>query len=111
MQRLENYRAYEKRQIATVAARWKKQYERDGTWTRTASGDSRLVYDQLMALPRTATGDDVFTIVGNDSWIDLMRCSECDKARAVVSVLEDEECGVKVRLCRACIRRMVRLAR
>lgn len=90
--------------MATVAARWKKQYlQPDGTWLETVSGDSSLVHAKLAALTDTATPADVAAIIGNESWIGAI-CNECDaySSPAIQIGAEPDYESATVTLCWKC---------
>lgn len=93
--------------IRSVADQWKGQYCHRGEWTTTRSGDSRLVYERLRALPETATAADADAIIGNDGWT-RNACSDCGARHSIVQIGQDEsdyDCRYSY-LCADCVVRL-----
>lgn len=66
-------------QVATgrgVAESWRKQYCKDGVWTKTAYGDSGAVYAKLCDLGPNPPIDKVADAIGNQSWSYIF-CEGC----------------------------------
>ncbi len=97
----------ERAQVAAVAERWKASYHRYGKWTTMFTAkNAEEVYDQLAALPLTATAKDVAEIIGNSSWIGH-HCDEC-QAKVFVAFQIGEEPDYESRtvvVCTDCARK------
>ncbi len=89
---------------ANVAERWRSQYQRDGKWTRTASGDSEEIYNALCDLGRNPDIAAVATIIGNKSW-SYLSCDGCDKYVTHAVKLNHGYSEKDHLLCRNCLER------
>jgi hypothetical protein len=85
-------------QAKTVAERWRKQYFREGSWGRTITGDSELVYNRLLECSNDPA--EIARIVGNFGWSHIS-CGSCGEYVLVVVVFGENESEVKV--CRNCV--------
>lgn len=93
---------------AGVADRWKAQYCRKGAWDRNYQGDSKDVWEKLVALGCNPSPARVAEVIGNKSWTHI-RCSACwrDVLTAVSWGPEAEDYG-PIKLCRPCTIRAVK---
>src|SRR5215207_72824 len=90
--------------IDSVAEYWKNSYYHpadQSKWEQT--------YQQLLALPKPATEEQIAAIVGRDSWVMTYgldnTCMVCggDHDTTVELAPENDECGTH-RICPACVR-------
>lgn len=94
--------------LASVAARWKEQYGSTGEWRDTTSGNSKVVYNNLIALDySTATRKDIADIIGNDSWTHA-ECRACAEPSFPVVLFErfsewSSEPAAETKICAHCI--------
>ena len=67
-----------KQEIANEAKdRWKMQYFENGAWKLSISGDTEVVYNNLVSLGDNPAPNLVDAAIGNSSWTHL-GCSECN---------------------------------
>lgn len=59
-----------------AARRWRQTYYRNGEWSCIAKGDTKQIYDALVALGETPAPEDVNRVIGTESWTSF-RCDEC----------------------------------
>lgn len=83
-----------KQLIADVPKRWGEQYR---GWV----GDKLEIHNQLLALGKNATEDDVYKIIGNTSWTTLI-CNSCFKDSDAVAVYDDGDC-CSAYFCKKCL--------
>jgi len=82
-----------------VAERWRTRYQKKDGWTKTASGDSKDVYDKLCDLGHVPDIAKVAEIIGNKSW-SYIRCEGCsDEVEEAVSIGEHDAKSY----CKTCI--------
>ena len=62
--------------VATVAERWRQQYQDQGKWGSVALGHAESIYRRLLDLPATATADDVKAAIGRSGWVEHI-CDNC----------------------------------
>jgi len=62
--------------MATVAEKWKRQYFSKGRWGTVFTGDTEQIYAGLVALPASATPDDVKAVIGTHGWVTFV-CDGC----------------------------------
>ncbi len=77
---------------AEAAERWAAQY---GVWKgnplqRVLEGNAELVYQRLLALGPRPDPDQVDAVIGNTSWTEAGRCSECKATSPVLVRMGDE---------------------
>lgn len=97
--------------VKTVAELWRQQYE-PGGWITTTLGPSRERYDKLLALPESATDDDIADIIGNSGWTSI-GCSECDKKGVLIRFEQRETKHQDFRcmwVCKPCLKKALNLA-
>ena len=86
-----------------VAERWRTQYQRDGKWTTTVSGDSKKVYERLCKLGENPDIDVVAGIIGNKGWAHLS-CNGCGDYVVRAANLTREYSDNENLLCEACLK-------
>jgi hypothetical protein len=95
--------------IQGVSERWKRQYFKSDEWQSTSHSDSEQIYNQLKALPPTATAADVRTIIGNDSWVGFL-CRECsslfNRHEIVIGLGDVSDADHDNNLCLPCIEKL-----
>jgi hypothetical protein len=85
-----------------VAERWRKQYQRDGKWTRTVKGDSEQIYNSLCDLGENPDIEAVAKITGNQSW-SYLTCSGCNDYVVRAAGFGDNYSDHDTKLCQACL--------
>jgi len=64
---------------AEAAQRWKNSYYlSDGRWSELRSGNSKVVYANLVSLGNNPSPDSVDSAIGNASWT-RVHCDECNQ--------------------------------
>lgn len=86
-----------------VAERWRSQYQRDGKWTRTVSGDSEVTYNKLCDLGPNPDIDAVAEAIGNKSWGHLS-CSGCSDHVVRAASFGCDYNERDILLCEPCLR-------
>ena len=97
--------------VAGVADAWKEQYRAGRrSWGTCMGGSAQPIWEQLKALPPTATEADVVAIVGNHSWT-YLGCDECGERTGVIVRFHDVEDhdSSTVDLCPSCLRKALAL--
>lgn len=79
-----------------VAERWRQTYQRNDGWTRTAYGDSEVVYNKLCDLGPSPPIMKVVEIIGNKSWTHLT-CAGCNEYTDVAA-----QVGEDLLICEDC---------
>ena len=93
-----------KQEIANEAKdHWKMQYFENGAWLRSISGDTEVVYNNLVSLGDNPAPNLVDQLIGNYSWTRL-ECSEChaDVDEAVLFGVVDYD-SEYCYLCKDCL--------
>ena len=87
---------------AKAVHRWREKYlQHIGT-----GSDKEEILIKLQALGTSPTPEEVNTTIGNDSWVQVPECSECDNKHPslVIRVGEEEDCeSMTAYLCEECI--------
>lgn len=103
---------------AGATKRWKDQYgpeRNNGRWyVAFDKRDRSAVYERLLALGPAPKPDEVDAVVGNSSWTDTPRCSECDSTDNAPRVRVGEEPDYESNtawLCLSCAENAVAMLR
>jgi hypothetical protein len=85
-----------------VAERWRSQYQRDGKWTRTVTGDSEVIYNKLCDLGPNPNIDAIADLIGNKGWVHLT-CSACSEYVTRAADFGCDYSDNQLLLCQACL--------
>jgi hypothetical protein len=85
--------------------RWKEVYFRDGKWGMTLTGDTEIVYKNLLAV--RGNSDAVDKVIGNNGWT-KMKCDICHSSHVekVVELDNNEDSFIEV--CNFCIEKILK---
>ena len=94
-----------KSQVLGVRDRWKRQYP-------NAKGEKLEILKKLKKLDlNIATPEDLEKIIGNSSWAESSRCSECDKYyNEIIELGEEPDCeSATAWICKDCLQKALKL--
>lgn len=93
-----------------VAERWKNQYF-DAKWASVISGNSKIIYDQLVALGDHPKPKDIDRIIGNDSWTTVPTCDKCGKkSKTIIEFCENADYDAPhAYICKKCLNKALML--
>ncbi len=90
-----------------VAERWRAQYQRDGKWTRTVTGDSEVVYNKMCDLGENPDIAKIADAIGNKSW-SYISCAACAEYVTRAADLTPPYTDNAILICRPCLEDAIR---